>query len=94
MKTRRDGGFWCPDGRAISTPELIRGIAAGLDAPSRMLAVPAFLMGAALTLAGRNAAWDRLAGNLEVDLSETRLKLGWEPPVPFKEGIRRAFDTL
>jgi UDP-glucose 4-epimerase len=32
----------------------------------------------------------RLCGNLQVDVTRARQLLGWSPPVPVAEGLRRA----
>ena len=85
--------FLVSDGEAVSTPDLIRTIAAALDLPPRLLPVPPACLRTALKVMGRGPAWGRLSGNLEVDISETGKKLGWEPPVTFAKGIQLAFGT-
>ncbi len=36
----------------------------------------------------------RLLDSLQVDISDTRETLGWEPPVSVDEGLRRAVVSL
>lgn len=73
--------FLASDDDDVSTPELIRRIAAAYARPARLIAVPPALLGGALRLLGRNAMWQRLAGSLVVDITKTRTLLGWTPPV-------------
>lgn len=81
--------FLVSDGEDLSTPELVRGIAAALGRPARLVPVPVSLLRTAGRLTGRGAEVERLCGSLQVDISKTREVLGWAPPVPVREGIRR-----
>lgn len=76
------------DGEDLSTPELVRRLAAQLNQPPRLLPVPPALLRLAGFLTGRRAAVDRLTGSLQVDISATRELLGWQPPVTVDEGLR------
>lgn len=35
---------------------------------------------------------DRIAGNLEVDATDTFSRLNWQPSISFQEGIQRTVD--
>lgn len=78
------------DGEAVSTPQLIRAMAAALGSKACLPKVPPALLAAALKTLGKSALWERLGGNLEVDISGTCRTLGWSPPVSFPSGIERA----
>lgn len=78
------------DGQDMSTPELIRGIAAAAGVPARLFPMPPAALRWLGTLAGRRAAMDRLCGNLQVDSTQTQALLGWQPPVDVAEALRRA----
>jgi nucleoside-diphosphate-sugar epimerase len=86
--------FVVSDGEDLSTPELVRSLARAMDRQARLLAVPAPLVRAAALLCKRQAAWQRLSGNLQVDITKARTLLGWSPPVSVDEGLRRAAAGL
>jgi UDP-glucose 4-epimerase len=81
--------FLVSDGEDLSTPELVRAIAAGLGRRARLLPCPVALLRLAGRVTGRGAAIDRLAGSLEVDASALRQALGWQPLVPPAVGLAR-----
>ncbi len=82
------GVFTVSDGEHISTAELIRRIASGLERPARLWPCPLFLLVMVARLLGKSDAMDRLVGSLEVDDSRLRQDLGWSPPVSMREGVR------
>lgn len=88
------GQTWlAADGPAISTPDLIRALAAAIGRPARLLPCPPALLRLLARLGGRQAMVERLLGSLVVDDSPARTRLGWVPPVPFPEGLRRMAAT-
>ena len=71
-------GTYLPgDGEDLSTPGLIRRLAAAMGRPARLFAAPEAALRLGARLLGRAAAFDRLAGSLTVD---ARLP-GWRPAV-------------
>jgi UDP-glucose 4-epimerase len=72
--------FLVSDGPALSTAELVRGVARALGRPARLLPVPAAALRAAGRLAGVRGAVERLCGSLVVDDGPIRRRLGWTPP--------------
>lgn len=82
--------FLVSDGQDLSTTELVRGIAAAANVRVRLLPVPAWALQAGATLIGRGDSIQRLAGNLQVDISKARSVLGWEPPMSVDAGLRNA----
>ena len=82
--------FLVSDGEDVSTPELVRRMAAAAGCSARLLPVPASILRTAAAVLGRSAAMDRLTGSLTVDISKARRVLEWVPPVPLDEGLRRA----
>ncbi|MDH3702466.1 MAG: NAD-dependent epimerase/dehydratase family protein [Alphaproteobacteria bacterium] len=77
-------GVYLPSDREdLSTPELIRRLAAALGRPARLIAVPPALLRTGAKIAGRTAALDRLAGSLTVDGALP----GWTPPHTPAEGF-------
>jgi nucleoside-diphosphate-sugar epimerase len=82
------GRFLVSDGHAVSTPDLVRKIAAALGRPPRLIAVPPVLLRAAGRLAGRAEAIERLVGSLEVDDAPFRARTGWRPSATLEKGLR------
>jgi UDP-N-acetyl-alpha-D-quinovosamine dehydrogenase len=71
----------------LSTPELLRALAAGLGRPARLYAVPnaVFTMSRALPGIGRRIA--RLTQSLQIDDAATRAELGWRPSIDAEEAL-------
>lgn len=75
------------DGEDVSTPELIRKVAAALGRPARLFPFPPSLMRFAGKLFGKSDAVERLVGSLTIDSSKIRRELGWKPPYTMEEGL-------
>jgi nucleoside-diphosphate-sugar epimerase len=82
--------FLVSDGQDLSTTELVRGMAQAAGVPARLLPLPVWALQAGASLLGKGDVVQRLCGNLQVDISKARNLLGWVPPVPVEEGLRRA----
>lgn len=79
--------FLVDDGEPVSTAQLLREIGAALDRPARLLPMPPAVLRIAATLIGRGDDAARLLGDLVVDGSHLRRKLGWQPPFTRQEGL-------
>lgn len=77
------------DGEDLSTPALIRRIAAAMGRRSRLWPVPVPLLQVAGALTGKSAEISRLRGSLVVDIAPTRERLAWSPPMTVDEALRR-----
>src|SRR5690606_23885578 len=75
------------DGEDVSTPELVRGLAAALGVRPRLLPCPVAVLRAAGALTGRGAAIARLTGSLQVDGGALRRELGWRPRATLAAGL-------
>ncbi len=75
------------DALDLSTPELIRRLAAGLGRPARLFAAPEAAFAALRRLPGLGPLVARLTLSLQIDDSMTRTLLDWEPPVPTDAGL-------
>lgn len=82
--------FLVCDGEDLSTPALIRRMAAAMGRPARLFAVPVWLLQAGAVMLGRPAVFQRLCGNLQLDISKARTMLGWHGPLTVDEGLSRA----
>lgn len=85
--------FLASDGEDLSTTELLRRTADALGIRPALIPIPAGLLRTAAMLTGQAGVWQRLGGNLQVDITKARRLLGWEPPVTVDEGLRRAVRT-
>jgi nucleoside-diphosphate-sugar epimerase len=83
------GVFLAADGEAVSTAELIRRLAQFLHRPSRLFPVPVGALRILAALTGRSAELNRLCDSLAIDISETRTRLGWSPPLTLDAGLGR-----
>lgn len=79
--------FMVSDGDDVSTPELIRLIAAALERPVFLLPVPVPWMIWAAKLLGKQSSVDRLVGSLAVDIRPIQNDLGWSPPYSMRSGL-------
>lgn len=86
--------FLAGDGQDVSTTELLRGIGEALGKPARLYPCPGVLLSLVATLLGQKEVVQRLTGNLQVDISATRSRLGWEPPASVEEGLRQAVQDF
>lgn len=85
--------FLVSDGEDVSTADLVRHLASAVGRPARLLPVPAWWLKAGAAALGRRGLAQRLCGSLQVDISATRDRLGWAPPLSLAEGLRRAVGT-
>ncbi|HTS87741.1 MAG TPA: NAD-dependent epimerase/dehydratase family protein, partial [Gemmatimonadales bacterium] len=93
----QSGLYHVSDGQDLSTPELVRSVAAALGRRARLFPVPVSLF----QLAGRigdalsrwwdvpmtTAAVERLTGSLQLDISLIRSRLGYTPPFSVAQGL-------
>ena len=84
----RNQTFYVSDGEDVSTAELVRRIARAMGKRPRLVPVPAPLLRLGATLARRKGAFDKVAGNLQVDSSKVRETTGWKAPFSFDEGLK------
>lgn len=80
--------FLASDGLDVSTTELLQAMAAALQVKPRLLALPQAMLEGALKALGRGDVAQRLCGNLAVDISKTRILLGWTPPYTLAQGLQ------
>ncbi|MBT4938186.1 MAG: SDR family oxidoreductase [Rhodospirillaceae bacterium] len=80
--------FFVADEHVISTPDLVRKIAAALDTKPRLLNFPLGLLKIAGFLTGKSAAVQRVAGSLTVNTRRIQTQLNWHPPVSMEDGLK------
>ncbi|MBB2494993.1 UDP-glucose 4-epimerase family protein [Aquipseudomonas ullengensis] len=80
--------FLVSDGDDLSTTEMLRCLGSALGRPARLLPFPQGLLCLVAKVLGKGDVANRLCGSLQVDITKTRVKLGWQPPVTKDEGLR------
>lgn len=86
--------FLVSDGEDLSTPELIRRLAAAMNRPARLMNVPPSWLRAIMRAFGRAGVYQRLCGSLQVDSSLARRVLDWVPPETVQDGLARTVDDF
>lgn len=81
--------FLVSDDEDLSTPALLRRLSHALGRSAHLLPIPTALLITAARVLGRGDAAQRLCGSLQVDISKTRQRLGWAPPVSVDAALRR-----
>lgn len=82
------GKIWLvSDGEEVSTPALIRKLAAAMNQSPRLLPCPPVLLQLVGALIGKHAAVSRLTGSLIVDASPLRRELNWSPRYSLDQGL-------
>jgi nucleoside-diphosphate-sugar epimerase len=71
----------------LSTPQLVRALAAGLARPARLFSAPPAALAAFAKVPALGSAIARLTSSLQIDDSETRNLLGWSPAVAPEVGL-------
>lgn len=80
------------DREDVSTPELIRRVAAALGRPARLFSFPLSLMRFAGKLFGKTDAVERLISSLTSDSSKIQRELNWRPPYTMEQGLRETAE--
>jgi nucleoside-diphosphate-sugar epimerase len=79
--------FLLADDGSLSTPEIIRAIARGLDRSPHLWSMPPALLKFAARVGGRPRIAESLCDSLRVDASKAWRRLGWSPAVRTTDGI-------
>lgn len=81
--------FLVSDDNDVSTPDLLIAMSIAAGCQPRLLRFPVGFIQFVGKMLGKTGLVDRLCGDLRVDISHTKSKLNWSPPIDFEEGIRR-----
>jgi nucleoside-diphosphate-sugar epimerase len=79
--------FLVADSQDVSTPDLVRSLAAALEVRPRLVSFPLAPLRLAAALAGQGAGFSSLTGSLQVDSSHIRRKLDWRPRLTLEQGL-------
>jgi UDP-4-keto-D-QuiNAc 4-reductase len=81
--------FLLADEEALSTPELIRRIAAMMDKRTHLIRFPLTLLKAMAFMFRKQEIFSRVCESLVVDVSKAQELLGWSPPVSMEQELKR-----
>lgn len=85
--------FLVSDDQDISTTNLLRALIKASGGKARLIPFPLTLLRLLASSVGKAALLDRLAGNLQLDISHTKQTLSWAPVVSVEQGIQRCFSN-
>lgn len=86
--------FLASDGDDLSLARLLNLIRKSMGKPALLLPIPLFLFQFVGKLTGKAGSVDRLIGNLQVDSSDAKTLLGWQPPYTVEQGIQATVDDF
>ena len=81
--------FNVSDDHDIAIIELLRTIAAAMDKPARLIKVPLPILKLGSQIIGKPRAYDGLCGSFQLDISQTKQKLGWHAPFSLQDEIAK-----
>ncbi len=84
--------FSIADGEDLSTPELMRRVAAAMSRPFRVWPVPPVLLRMAANVVGKGQWFGRLCDSLQVSNEAACEQLNWHPPVTIDEALLRTVE--
>jgi nucleoside-diphosphate-sugar epimerase len=82
--------FFVSDGEDLSTTDLVRRLARSMNRPARLIPVPEGLLMLLASVAGKQAAAQRLLGSLQLDIRKACDVMAWTPPLTVDEGLHLA----
>jgi UDP-N-acetyl-alpha-D-quinovosamine dehydrogenase len=82
-----DEMFLAANEEEISTPDLVRAIATGLDREVRLISVPVPILRVATGLVGAGAHLRRMTSSLRVDATRARASLDWKSRTDISDAI-------
>ena len=81
--------FNVSDDHDVSTTELLKTIATAMDKPARLIKVPLPVLKLGSQIIGKPRAYDGLCGSFQLDISQTKQKLGWHVPFSLQNEIAK-----
>lgn len=83
--------FLVSDDDDVSTSKLLRELAYAQNVQLRLFHLPLFVLKTVAKMFNKRSMIDRLYGSLQVDITETKRRLGWQPKVSLREGLENMF---
>jgi UDP-glucose 4-epimerase len=85
--------FLVSDGDDMSTPSFFAKLAEAGGYKSYIFRFPPVLLSVFFQAMGKGAVYDRLNSSMRVDISHTKSRLGWEPPLAVNEAMRHCWSV-
>jgi len=85
--------FVVRDGQDVSTSTFLKMIGEASGHKVRLIRVPHPVLKLGATLLGKRGMYDKLFDSLQVDDTDTRQVLGWQPPYTLQESLRMCFQN-
>jgi nucleoside-diphosphate-sugar epimerase len=85
--------FLVSDGDDLSTADLLRRMGAAMGTQAWLLPIPVGWLSLVTRVLGKPEMFESLCDSLQVDMSKTKELLGWVPPIPMDEGLKRALGA-
>jgi len=82
--------FVISDGTDVSTPEIIRCLAKGMNRRSYLFPIPQSVLRTGASILGKSALYSQLCDSLVVDSRKARRLLGWKPTTPTDTALVKA----
>jgi len=79
------------DDADISTPALLYSLGRAIGSEAHLFRFPPKFLLSSMLMLGRHDIARRLLGSLQVDISEAKKVLSWQPPLGVAEGLEHAF---
>jgi nucleoside-diphosphate-sugar epimerase len=79
--------FLVSDNEDVSTAELLNRLGKAVNSSPILLPISLKYLNWIMRLLGKTDAFDKIAGTLQVDISATCERLGWQPRVSLNEGL-------
>ncbi len=79
--------FNVSDDHDVSTTDLLKMIATSMNKRARLINIPLPVLRLGSQLIGKPRAYDGLCGSFQLDMSQTKQKLGWRPPFSLQDEI-------
>lgn len=86
--------FLVSDGEDVSTTTLLQKMAAAMEKKVFLFSINARFLELCLSLLGLGVIAQRLCGSLQVDITKTRLLLGWVPPCTLDQGLKKTVESI
>jgi nucleoside-diphosphate-sugar epimerase len=84
--------FLAADGEPVSTPALIRKLAAAMGRKAKLIPIPVWVLSAGAFLLRKERFYHSICSSLRIDTSKARTLLGWQPPQSLDDGLRQTVE--
>ena len=86
--------FLVSDDHDVSIAQLLRMLASGMKKHIWLIPIPPSLIAALARLAGKSMDASRLLDSLQVDVSDTKRTLNWQPPYTMQDAINNTVTSF